>query len=326
MKKVTMFVVVVAFVILALLAGRFYLTQQDLGLSNPYWDGLSQLGGDARPLYDMNALAGLGENDTLLVISPTSNFTALESSSVSSFMGRGGSVVVMDDYGDSNSLLEVIDSPIQLNQVPLCQDVDFYLRPSFPVIKNIEPSDLTRNVSSLVCDHPVSLNVTGNVSVIASTSDLGWLDYNDNGLMDKDEPSGSYTVAAEVSYGRGMLTVIGDPDILINSMQDRGDNKVLASNILSSGTVYVDAAHGQSIPFLAQAYYLIKYDLIAQFICVLAIVLLAFIYYRRNDVVNILYKHKETSEEPVDAKAVIIESMMKTPLRKEQIEELKRKL
>lgn len=323
MKKTTILIISVTLILLALLAGRFYLTQQDMGLSNPYWNGLLHLGGEIRPLYSIGDLSGSGTNITLLIINPQSNYTASESAVITSFLDQGNHVVVMDDYGDANSLLAGIGSPITLNQVPLCQDVDFYLRPSFPILKNIGPSSVTTNVSSLVCDHPVSLNVTGNATIFASTSYFGWLDKNDNGLLDKDEPSGSYPVAAEVQYGAGMLTVIGDPDLLINSMQDKGDNQVLASNLLASGTVYVDAAHGQSVPPLAQAFYLIKYNPDAQLISILAIILLAYLYYRRNDLIK---RPEEKPEKSKDAKAVIIEQMKHTPLRKDQIEELKRKL
>jgi hypothetical protein len=326
MKKSTLAVIAVALVIVALLAGRFYLSQQDFGLSNPYWNGLLHLGDGARPLYSVSALSGLGANATLLVISPQVNYTAAESSDLSSFMERGGQIIVMDDYGYANSLLYSIGSPILIDRVPLCQDGDFYRRPSFPIINNIEPSSLTANVSTLVLDHPVSLNITGNASIIASTSRLGWLDYDDNGLLDKDEPTGSYPVAATVSYGNGRLTVISDPDLLINSMQDKGDNQVLASNILASGIVYADASHGQSIPPLAQAYYTIKYDMAAQLLCVFIILLLAYLFNRRSDIMTLIKRPSEKPVEPQDVKAAIIESMKKTPLKKEQIEELKRKL
>ena len=326
MKKSVLLIVAVALAFLMLLAGRFYFTQQDFGLSNPYWNGLFQIGSETRPVYDIGALSGIGPGATFLVISPQSDYTEPEASAISSFLRRGGHVVVMDDYGDSNSLLLAIGSPVTLDQVPLCQNVDYYQVPSFPVIKNINNSSLMENVSSLVFDHPVSLNVTGDADIIASTSDRGWLDYNDNGMIDKAEHTGRYPVAAEIGYGSGMLTVIGDPDLLINSMQDQGDNKVLASNILASGTVYVDMAHGQAMPPIAQAYYLIKYDLIAQLLCVLAILLIAYVYYRRNDVARLLHKREESRVEPVDAKAVIIESMKKTPLSNDQIEEFKRKL
>ncbi len=326
MKKITMLIIVIAVIILALVAGRFYLTQSDMGLSNPYWNGLYHMSGETRPLYDTGELSGYGANTTLLVINPQTNYTASESGAVMSFLSRGGQVVVMDDYGNANSLLSGIGSPIMLNQVPLCQDVDFYLRPSLPVIKNITSSSMTANVSSLVCDHPVSLNLTSNATPLASTTNFGWLDYNDNGLLDKTEPSGIYTVAAEASYGKGMLVVFGDPDLLINSMQDKGDNAVLASNILASGTVYVDVGHGQSIPPLEQLYYLAKFNVLAQLACVLAILLLAGLYYLRNDLYRLVRKPEEKSEEPVDTKAAIIERLKKTPLTKEQIEELKRKL
>ena len=326
MKKITLLLVIIALVVLALLAGQFYFSQQDMGLSNPYWNGMSQVGGDIKPLYNVSALSGAGAGTTFLVLSPQENFTAAESSEVRSFMERGGITVVMDDYGDANSLLQNIGSPITLDQVPLCQDRDYYLTPSFPIITDINPSLVTANVSSIVFDHPVSLNVTGNVSVIASTSQLAWLDLNDNGLLDKNEPSGGYTVAAQANYSNGQLIVIGDPDILINSMQDKGDNRVLASDLVNTGIVYVDASHGQSVPMLAAMLFTIKYNIFAQLLCVLFILLLAYLYYRRHDIIGMIKMPEEKPEKPQDPKEAIIEHLKKTPMKREQVEEIKRRL
>ncbi len=326
MKKTTILIVIIILVIVALLAGRFYFSQQDMGLSNPYWNGMTQVSGDIRPLYNVSTLSDNGSGTTFLVLNPQDNFTAAESSVVRSFIESGGLVVVMDDYGAANSLLQNIDSPITLDQVPLCQDVDYHLRPSFPIITDITPSLVTSNVSSIVFDHPVSLNITGNASVIASTSRLGWLDLNDNGLLDKDEPSGIYPVAAQANYGKGELIVIGDPDVLINSMQDKGDNRVLVSNIVSTGIVYVDASHGQSIPPLASVLFTIKYNIFAQLSCVLAILLLAYVFYRRHDIARLIKVPEEKPEKQRDMKEAIIEHMKKTPMKPEQVEELKRKL
>lgn len=326
MKKATAVVVVSTAVILVLLAGQLYISSHDLGLSNPYWNGLSHYSNEVRPIYDMNKLSSVGPGGVLLILGPQANFTVEDCSAIASFMERGGEVVVMDDYGSGNSLLQGINAPIRLCQVPLCQDGDFYRRPSFPVIKDIVRSGIMHNVSSLVFDHPVSLNLTGNASAIASTSQLGWLDYNDDDLIDYNESTGSYPLAAQAGYGNGELIVIGDPDLLINGMLDQGDNQQLAVNLLQSGTIYADVSGGQTMPPLAQAYYTVKYSLPAQVLCMLAIFLLAYIYYRRNEIMHIFYKAEERHEEPTDIKAAIIEQMKKTPLKKEQIEELKKKL
>lgn len=326
MKKTTMLIIAIAFIIIALLAGQFYFSQQDFGLSNPYWNGLLHIGGDARPLYGTSDLSDKGQGDVYLVMSPQFNFMASESSDVASFLERGGSVVVMDDYGNANSLLNGIGSPITLYQVPLCQDLDFYLYPAFPVINNVQPSDITKNVSSLVYDHPVSLNITEDASVIASTTRWGWLDLSDDGLIDVNEPTGSYPVIASAGIGNGTLMVIGDPDLFINSMMDMGDNRRLASNLLTAGSVYVDMSHGQTMPPLAQAYYLVKYDLAAQLFCVLAIFLLAYLYYRHDELLKIFKKPEEKTEKVQDVKEAIIERLEKTPLKKEEIREIKRKL
>jgi hypothetical protein len=218
---------------------------------------------------------------------PTRDYTREEASAVASFVSGGGTLIVMDDYGNSSSLLSALGLPIALRQVPLCQDKDYYKRPSFPIITDIMPSLITRNITSLTFNHPVPLVVSGNATVIASTTPMGWLDLNDDCVINRDEPVGSFPVMASVKYGGGEVLVIGDPDLFINSMQDTGDNHALIANVLATGTVYFDAAHGQVVTPLGRAIYIVKNNLVAQLLCTFGALLLVFLAYRYRGVVKL---------------------------------------
>jgi hypothetical protein len=54
--------------------------------------------------------------------------------------------------------------------------------------------------------------------VIAQSSFFSYLDINQNGKHDENEPTGPFPVAVLVPYGPGELLVISDSSILINSM------------------------------------------------------------------------------------------------------------
>jgi len=280
MKKSTLLIGSVMVIVVILVLGKFYISEQDFNLDNPYWNGIMHISGDIRPLYNASDLPATVGDDTLLVIGPTRDYTPEEVSAISSFVRDGGTLVVMDDYGNSSSLLGAMGLPIALRQVPLCQDKDYYKRPSFPIIADIAPSGITRNITSLTFNHPVPLTVSGNATVIASASAMGWLDLNDDCIINRDEPVGDFPVMASVRYGYGEVYVIGDPDLLINSMQDLGDNRILIANIIKANAVYFDAAHGQAVTPLGRVVYVVRSSLPAQFLCALGVFLLVLLFYR----------------------------------------------
>jgi len=282
-KKSTMLVGLAALFVLALLAGRFFLSEADFSMANPSWNGMYGTSQDmgVRPLYDTSGLSAVDNNDTLLVISPVRNYTFDESLTVASFLRRGGRVVVADDFGRANSLLNAIEAPIDINRVPLCQYENYYVNQSFPVITDITLTPYTSNVSKLVLNHPSALNVSGNASVIAATSSDAWLDIDNSYKLDNGERMGTYPVAASYNYGAGELIVVSDPDIFIDSMLDKGDNRAFMQGLFR-GNVWMDASHGRDVTPLGFIYYLIKYDILAQAAALALVLALCLAFLKRN--------------------------------------------
>lgn len=284
MSKATLLLSAVFLIALLLVAGKFLVSGDSFGLTNPYWDGISSvaMGDRAMPLNGFGQLRQASPGDTLLIIGPSVDYTAQDAEDVSSFMLNGGRAIVTDDYGTAGTLLEKLGSPIGFSQVPLCQDVDYYRSPSLPIVRDITGHNITDNVDTLAFNHPVSLQLSGNAVPLACTSSMAWLDTDDNSTIDGNETFGSYTLVARADYGKGELIVAGDADLLANGMLRKGDNGVLLGNIMKSGTVYVDTGHGQQVPLLASLYYLIRYSIVAQAVCVLAIMAMVCVYVLRS--------------------------------------------
>jgi hypothetical protein len=286
LKKATLLVTAVVLMVVVVFIGRLYYSEADFTLENPAWNGFSRLSGvHLQPIYNIKDLSGLGSTDTLLIVSPVSNYSAEESSSVAAYMEGGGNVIVMDDFGKANILLESIDSPVTINPTPLCEYEYYYTNHSFPIINNLNPSEEMANVSELIMNHPSSLNVSGSAYGLAQTSSRGWLDVNDNSRMDGMEKMGRYTVVARTSYGNGELLVISDPDVFINSMVELGDNQVFMGNIFS-GNVWIDVGHGRSLTTVGAIYYAAKYDIIVQALLIILVVLGGFAVIRRNGIMD----------------------------------------
>lgn len=278
MRASTLVLAAAGAVALLLVAGQILLSGASFSLANPQWDGISSIALAAVPVADFSQLRQAAPGDTLLVIGPSAGFSEQDARDVYHFMLNGGRAVVADDYGTADTLLERLDSPVRIRPVPLCQDVDFHRSPALPLAREIAYHDVTRDVGVLAFNHPVPLNLSGDALPLAITSSRGWLDLDDNATLDDGETFGTYTLIAWAGYGDGELIVAGDADLLTNGLLKKGDNGVMLRNILEKGTVYVDTGHGQHLPPLASLYYAIKYDVIAQAICVVVILACASAY------------------------------------------------
>lgn len=291
-------VLITTVVLVILTAGRLYTSNADFSMGNPYWNGLSGFyeSKTVIPLYHLSDLPEQdASNTTLLIVSPVYHYGQNDSAPIEAYLKRGGHLVVMDDFGESDSLLTALDSSIQIKKLPLCQDDKYFQSPSLPILTNISNSGITAGVGQIYTNNPVALALGDDTDILATTTSKAWLDIDRSGTFDKGEYFSTYPVIASENYGDGSLTVIADPDIFINSMMDRGDNNRLASNIFNGNIMYVDLSHGPGIPPLISAFYAIRYNIATQLLCVLAIILVFF-----NSYVLVKRFTRTTPEEAVE--------------------------
>jgi hypothetical protein len=276
----------VVLIVFAVLSARFFLSEADFSVSNPSWNGVfaTAQGMGVQPLYDTSDLSSIDSNSTLLVVSPSKNYSLDESITVASFLNRGGRVVVADDFGQANSLLSAIEAPIKVSRLPLCQYDNYYVNQSFPVITDIAATPFTVNVTRLVLNHPSVLDVSGNATAIANTSSEAWLDTNSDYKLDNGERMGVYPVAAHYTYGSGELIVVSDPDIFINSMLDKGDNPVFMKGLFR-GAAWMDVSHGRDVTPLVSVYYLLKSHVLAHAGVIALILAACLAFLKRKDII-----------------------------------------
>jgi hypothetical protein len=269
----------------------------------------------------------MGQDTALLIVGPTKNFTHDESSRIEAYMELGGNVIVLDDYGTANTLLNDIASPISLDQQPICQYDSYYISPNFPIIKNFTSSGSIYRVNALMLNHPVMLNVSGDATVLATTSDQGWLDSDFDGLIWSAEPFNIYPLMASVTYGKGSLTVIGDADVVTNGMISRGDNRMFIAAMMKSNAIYIDMTHGHEVPPMARLYEIIRYDLAAQLFCLLIILITGYGFYRRASIIDLIRHRPEDEDVYMDKKESIISYMKsKLPIKESELKELDKKM
>jgi len=222
-----------------------YPVNVDFSLENPYWNGMSSLrdlGAIAARLADAHALAP-GEH-ALLIIGPSRPFSEGDARAVESFLARGGLVVVADDFGTANQLLEALGAPVRLAGSPLVDPLFFAGAPQLPLA--------FWGGRKLALNYATAINATacGACRVLAESSAFSYLDLNSNGRHELGEPEGPFPVAVELRLGAGRLVVISDSSLFINTMLRREANLDFLLQLLGPRKPVLDAEHWEETPLV----------------------------------------------------------------------------
>ena len=242
-------------------------TTEDFSIFNTSWNGTSQLAvltyetGKFVPSFRAEvsgtdvtvAATGLSEldldpaTDAVAVIGPSKDFSQPEGELLGAFLRAGGTVLLADDFGSGNSLLEAVGAASRFSG-KLVIDLSFEKKPQFPVCYDIVPDDITRNVSLLQLNYPSSVTLGAGATGLAFTSGASWLDQDGDGLQDYGEPRGPFAVLAREDVGLGTVVLLSDPSVLINGMRGLLDNAPFADNLISylcssRSAVFFDESH-----------------------------------------------------------------------------------
>ncbi len=253
-------------------------TNVDYSIYNPNWDGCSDMAvqtyemGKMTPNVELASGKGLQitqrdltsygvvpNSSSLIILGPGETFTSQEVAYVHNFLSEGGIVLLADDFGEGNSLLEGLETESRFMDTPL-MDLSFSKNPAFGVAFELREHQLTDNVSKVLLNHPTGLRLDQNATSLMNSSSACWLDVNGNGMPDKGEERKSVPLLSVEKYGEGELILISDPSIFINSMGDEMDNAELTDNVLdyvSEGraNIIFDESHREMDLIYSIAYY-----------------------------------------------------------------------
>ena len=224
-------------------------TTGDFRDENPFWNGLEDFRREfnAEPLDSLQELpAGAGVEGSIVIVIPYVAFEGKDVNRLRSYIERGGVVVIADDYGYGNTILEGFGIPARFANVPLIDPLFNYRTSAFPLATEFEPSPLTAEVSSLALNYATGLDAEG-LTTIARSSSFSYLDLNNSGSYDATEPLGPVPVVGHTRLGSGDLFLLADPSLFISSMLGAADNLVFLRNLMKTAgedaTVFVDQSH-----------------------------------------------------------------------------------
>lgn len=252
-NRVTIYIITIAifFLILFLsISAPIVVNESEYSIYNTGWNGCSDLAVKTREMgsftpnielvegkktevtqKELSEYEVKPENTGLMILGPRQEFSEESIAYVDSFLKDGGLVVLSDDFGSGNDLLNGLDTNSSFYSSPLL-DLAFEKKPELGVSYNITEHNMTENVSHVMLNSPTAVSKDPNATTIMSSSEASWLDGNENRIKDEDESFERYPLITTENYGEGELVLVSDPDIFINSMQKKKDNSVLSENML----------------------------------------------------------------------------------------------
>jgi len=221
-------------------------SNEDFRADNPFWNGTKDISTSypASPLASLSDLPPSPQGSTLILI-PYLDFTPAELEQLHTFVTQGGTLVLADDYGFGNQILEYLGLKARFSGQVLLDPMSNYKNKWFPRISHIVSSSVTINTESLVLNHATCLTDVETSDALALSSVFSFLDLDGNEYWDEGEPTGPLPVISRHSLGSGQLILISDPSIFINSMETMESNYDFVQNIaaITTSRLLIDQSH-----------------------------------------------------------------------------------
>ncbi len=233
-------------VIILVVVVWFRPSNEDFRSDNPYWNGVKNLTSiiPISPLESLSQLPSSPRGATLILI-PYLDFTATEMEKLKSFVTQGGTLILADDYGYGNKILEFVGLKARFSGQALLDPISYYRNKWLPRIPHLIPSAITSDIGDLVFNHGTSLIKVETGDVLALSSSFSFLDLSGNQVREENEPTGPLPVMSRHNLGGGQIILLADPSVFIKGMQTMEGNPNFIHNIASitTSSLLIDQSH-----------------------------------------------------------------------------------
>ena len=246
-----MVIILVVFVSLA--AIWFYPSVQAFMASNTMWNGINKFSKEfnVQNVDSVAALPAAPKNDVLIAV-PYIPYTTDELTQMKQFVANGGKLIMLDDFGYGNSFLEYAGIAARFDNTPLLDPLFNYKNEYFPRILDFNTDVTASGIKMIAFNHGTTLSGVSQSQALAWSSNMSFLDTNQNGNWDQDESKGPFVVAASYNLGKGTLDLVSDSSPIINAVAGNNDNKLFVNYLINSnGTpdkVLFDRSHVTKSP------------------------------------------------------------------------------
>jgi len=233
-------------VVAVILLIRFFPPNDDFNLDNPFWNGLKDFQKEtkASSISYISHLSTISSpsGTSLFIIGPSGTYSSEETTSISRYLKAGGVLILADDFGSGNSILEGLGLKSRFSHHLV---VDPLFRGKSSVLaKAVDMTGPLADIKSLMFNYPASLQLNRlEGKIIATSSSFSFFDDNLNGKKEKDEGEGPFPMIAQIPYGKGRIYLISDSSLFINSMLREEENRKFLKTIVKDKKIFVDISH-----------------------------------------------------------------------------------
>ena len=206
----------------------------DFSLYNPFWNGISTLHDEYGFKYvHLSDLRSISSNGLVFVF-PSRPIDENQAEVLEAFLKRGGTLILLDEYGYSNGFLHSIGSEIKVTSNLLRDPLYKWRSSEFPCAWiNFEGK-----IFKIYLNYASTL-YAGKAKVLGVSSYFSFSDKDLDGSHDAGEPAGRMCIAASYRYERGLLIIFSDSSIFLNSMLDLGENRLLLEDLIRDREPYI---------------------------------------------------------------------------------------
>jgi hypothetical protein len=239
-------ILTIALVITLSVVVWFFPSDDNFRADNPFWNGTRDTVAD-NAILPLEAFSELPvpPNGSALILVPYIELTPAELNQLNSFISQGGILVLADDYGCGNQILEYLGLEARFSGQPVLDPLFSLKNKWLPRVFHLAVDPITGNANSLVLNHATCLIDAPTDNTLALSSSFSFLDINDNEIRDEKEPAGPLPIIAHQNLGEGQIILISDPSIFINSMEVIEDNFRFIRSIagITTDRLLIDQSH-----------------------------------------------------------------------------------
>ena len=244
--KGKLFPIVGLVVLVFLFIIAYYPIAVDFNVFNPFWNGYDFLAKALNATLVCNRLNGhLPSNPKgcLLILVPYKPLSRSDLSALLGFVRGGGVLLLMDDFGYGNMVLEAMNAPVRFADGVLVDPLFYYKSTRIVRVKDF--MGYLTGLNETYFNYGTVLRVLDGdkVRVLALSSPFSFLDRNFDGVYEPGEPYGPFPVVAEFKYGKGKVIVVSDPSVGINVMLKYGDNLEFFKRVCAGFRVFLDQTY-----------------------------------------------------------------------------------
>ena len=210
----------------------------DFSPDNPLYNGLQSFvlkySVTEIVVQDLNSI---GPGSLVFIIGPDKGFTSEEIETIRSYLARGGAIFLADDYGSGRDILDRLGTGISFYRGVLRDPIFMYRNSYLPRVEIQFDGERYR----LYMNYGTAINISRNADgeCLGRSSAFSYLELLSEEPGNVKRLEGPLCIFYRLYIGGGILYVLSDPSVFINSMFDLGESKTFIEKPTSPYRPYI---------------------------------------------------------------------------------------